>query len=139
EFVVPELVRGTLRQAFEIGRHLGQPVARGAFMMFVVAEVHPFNDGNGRLARLFLNAELSAGSCGRLIVPTSLRDDYLSCLEALTVAGNPDPFVGLLARLIRFSLSLPCESWEQSVAALEKSGALKDAPSGSWGIANAML
>jgi hypothetical protein len=139
EFVTPELVRGTLRQAFEVGRHLAQPVARGAFMMFIVAEVHPFNDGNGRLARLFLNAELTAGDCGRLIVPTSLRVDYLACLEALTIGGNPEPFVGLVSRLIRFSVELPCGSWELSVAALEKSGALKDTPSGSWGIASAML
>jgi hypothetical protein len=139
EFVAPELVRGTLRKAFELGQHLAQPVARGAFMMFVVAEVHPFNDGNGRLARLFLNAELTAGGNGRLIVPTSLRGDYLSCLEALTVGVNPVPFVGLMARLIGFSAELPCGSWEQSVAALEKSGALKDAPGGSWGLAKVML
>lgn len=139
EFVAPELVRGTLRQAFELGRHLAQPVARGVFMMFVVAEVHPFNDGNGRLARLFLNAELAAGSCGRLIVPTSLRGDYLSCLEALTVGGNPEPIIRLFSRLIVFSIGLPCGTWEQSVAALENSGALKDAPAGSWGIASAML
>lgn len=139
EFVAPESVRGTLRQAFELGRHLAQPAARGAFMMFVVAEVHPFNDGNGRLARLFLNAELTAGGHGRLIVPTSLRGDYLSCLEALTVGGNPAPFLGLVAKLVRFSAELPCGSWDQSAAALEKSGALREAPGGSWGLASAML
>jgi fido (protein-threonine AMPylation protein) len=122
-----------------LGRHLAQPAARGAFMMFVVAEVHPFNDGNGRLARLFLNAELTAGGHGRLIVPTSLRDDYLSCLEALTVGGNPAPFLGLVAKLVRFSAELPCGSWDQSAAALEKSGALREAPGGSWGLASAML
>jgi hypothetical protein len=139
EFVAPELVRGTLGQAYEVGRHLAQPIARGAFMMFVVAEVHPFNDGNGRLARLFLNAELTAGGSGRLIVPTSLRGDYLSCLEALTVAGNPEPFVTLMTRLVRFSAELQCTSWDESVRALEMSGALKDAPGGSWGIAPALL
>lgn len=139
EFVGPELVRGTLRQAFALGQHLTQPAARGAYMMFIVAEVHPFNDGNGRLARLFLNAEFTAGGCGRLIVPTSLRTDYLACLEALTVGSNPEPFVSLCFRLIRFSAELPCGSWEESVAALEKSGALKDAPSGALGLANALL
>ena len=138
EFVRPELVRGTLRQAFAVGRHLAQPIARGAYLMFVVAEVHPFNDGNGRLARLFLNAELTAGGWGRLIVPTSLRTDYLTCLEALTIGGNPEPYMGLLARLIHFSASLPCESWERSVAALEKSGAHNDAPGPSFGLASAM-
>lgn len=139
EFVPPELVRGTLRQAFAVGQHLAQPIARGAYLMFVVAEVHPFNDGNGRLARLFLNAELTAGGWGRLIVPTSLRTDYLACLEALTTGGNPEPFMRLLSRLIHFSASLPCESWEHGVAALEKSGALKDAPGPLFGLASAMI
>ena len=138
EFVAPELVRGTLRQAFEVGRHLAQSAARAAFLMFVVAEVHPFNDGNGRLARLFLNAELTAAGDGRLIVPTSLRTDYLSCLEALTVGGNSEPLVGLISRLISFSNGLPCGSWEQSVAALENSGALQDVPAGSWSLAKAL-
>ena len=30
-------------------------------MMFLVAEVHPFADGNGRVARVMMNAELIAG------------------------------------------------------------------------------
>ncbi len=139
EFVSPELVRGTLRQAFAIGQHLAHPVARGAFFMFVVAEVHPFLDGNGRLARLFLNAEMTAAGMGRLIVPTSLRTDYLTCLEALTTGGNPEPYTKLLLRLIQFSAALPCDSWESSASALEKSGALRDAPGLSFGLASAML
>ena len=139
EFVLPELVRGTLRQGFAVGRHLAQPVARGIFLMFVVAEVHPFIDGNGRLARLFLNAELTAAGAGRMIVPTSLRGDYLSCLEALTIGGNPEPLVRLVSRLTRFSAALPCGSWDESVRALEASGALNEVPAGSWGIPSALL
>lgn len=139
EFVQPELVRGTLLQAFSIGKDLGQAIARGAYQMFVVAEVHPFNDGNGRLARLFLNAALTAGGSGRLIVPTSLRTDYLACLEAMTANGNPDPYISLFFRLTRFSSDLPCANWDASVAALEKSGALKDAPAGSLNIASTLL
>jgi Fic family protein len=30
-------------------------------MMFLVCEVHPFDDANGRLARVMMNAELVAG------------------------------------------------------------------------------
>jgi hypothetical protein len=69
--------------------------------------VHPFNDGNGRLARLFLNAKLAVVSCGQLIVSTSLRVDYLVCLDAATVRGNSEPFVGLISLLIRFSVAPP--------------------------------
>lgn len=139
EFVSPELVRGTLKQGFIVGRHLPDPVARALYQMFVIAEVHPFNDGNGRLARIFLNAELTAKASGRIIVPTSLRGDYLSCLEALTTGRNPEPFLRLAARLIKFSRDLACGSWEESVAALESSGALKDPPLSSWGLAAAVV
>jgi len=34
-------------------------MARALLAMFIVSEVHPFIDGNGRLARLVMNAELS--------------------------------------------------------------------------------
>jgi hypothetical protein len=35
--------------------------------MFVVAEVHPFSDGNGRTARLAMNCMLSARALSRII------------------------------------------------------------------------
>jgi hypothetical protein len=59
-FVAPELVRGTLTEGFKIYRSLATPFQRAVFMMFLVAEVHPFADGNGRVARIMMNAELVA-------------------------------------------------------------------------------
>ena len=41
-FVAPDLVRGTLAQGFDLYRSLETPFQRAVFMMFVVAEVHPF-------------------------------------------------------------------------------------------------
>jgi Fic family protein len=46
---------------FEIGHRLIDPFQRAVYVMFVVAEVHPFLDGNGRVARIAMNAELTAG------------------------------------------------------------------------------
>ena len=57
-FVMPRLVRGTLERAFEVYRALEQPLERAILIMFAVAEVHPFDDGNGRVARIMMNAEL---------------------------------------------------------------------------------
>jgi Fic family protein len=51
-FVLPEFVPGTLREAFERVLALVDRLARALMMMFVVGEVHPFIDGNGRTARL---------------------------------------------------------------------------------------
>lgn len=95
-FVDPPLVVGTLRQGFEIMRSLSEPFQRAAMAMFVVSEVHPFDDGNGRIARVMMNAELVAGLQRRILVPTAYRDDYLLALRALSRRGNPDPLLKML-------------------------------------------
>jgi len=51
--------------------------------MFLIAEVHPFMDGNGRIARIMMNAELSAANEFRIIIPTIYRTNYLTSLRAL--------------------------------------------------------
>jgi hypothetical protein len=77
-FVVPELVRGTLEQGFKAYKSLATPFQRAVFMMFLVAEVHPFVDGNGRIARIMMNAELVAAGEQRIIIATVYRATYLS-------------------------------------------------------------
>ena len=66
-----------------------QGLARATFAMFVAAEVHPFADGNSRVARLLMNAELSAVDACRVMIPLSYRDEYLAALRALSVNDNP--------------------------------------------------
>ena len=84
EFVAPELVEGTLHRGFELMAGLEDPFARAVYMMFLVAEVHPFEDGNGRIARIMMNAELYAEGEQRIIVPTVYRNEYLAGLRAMT-------------------------------------------------------
>jgi len=50
-FVHPDLVRGTLREGLEILGSLAPGLPRAIFAMFLVAEVHPFADGNGRVCQ----------------------------------------------------------------------------------------
>jgi Fic family protein len=102
-FVLPELVPGTLREAFERIQALRDPVARALMTMFVVSEVHPFIDGNGRTARLAMNCALSAAGLSRIIVPTVYREDYLLPLKALSNSADPAPFVAAMARIQRWS------------------------------------
>jgi hypothetical protein len=83
-FVEPSLVRGTLLAGFDAGRPLLDPFARAAFAMFLVSEVHPFADGNGRVARVMMNAELVSASEVRIIVPTGFRGEYLAALKGAT-------------------------------------------------------
>ena len=53
-------------------------------MMFLVAELHLFTDGNGRLARIMMNAELVAAGEARIIIPLVFRSNYLTRLRILS-------------------------------------------------------
>jgi Fic/DOC family len=98
-FVAPELVEGTLAKGFEIYRGLTSPLHRAIFVMFLVSEVHPFSDGNGRAARIMMNAELVAAGENRIIVPTVYRNNYLMALKALSQNG----ITGALVRTMDFA------------------------------------
>jgi hypothetical protein len=98
EFVPPALVRGTLEQGMKRYLALPRGFRRAVFAMFLVSEVHPFTDGNGRVARALSNAELTAASQQRLIVPTVFRDDYLQALRAMSRQVNPRPLIRVLDR-----------------------------------------
>lgn len=95
-FVAPELVEATLVAGFRAGEAILDPFARAAYMMFLVAEVHPFGDGNGRVARLMMNSELVHAGEVRIIIPTVYRNNYLMALRGATHNRN---FQGLIATL----------------------------------------
>lgn len=83
-FVSPELVTGTLRRGFEMLAGLTTPFDRAVFVMFLISEVHPFDDGNGRVARLAMNAELSHANQHRIIVPAVYRNEYQTALRQMS-------------------------------------------------------
>jgi hypothetical protein len=119
-FVVPELVVGSLREGFERIRALPHPLAQAIMIMFVVAEVHPFSDGNGRTARLAMNCMLSARALSRIIIPTVYREDYLLPLKALSHNRIAEPLISALSRAQRwsaaFDYSLPRAQLRESLA-----------------------
>jgi hypothetical protein len=80
-FVHPDQVEDTLKEGFEIYRDVEPGMKRAIFMQFLVSECHPFNDGNGRLSRIMLNAEMTSQDLQKIIVPTVSRDNYLNALR----------------------------------------------------------
>ena len=106
EFVDCQLVKGTLSQGFKYYSALTDPFARAIFMMFMISEVHPFNDGNGRIARVMMNAEFVRADQSRIIVPTVFREDYILALRKLTRHKDPMAYINVMTKLHQFSDSL---------------------------------
>jgi hypothetical protein len=124
-FVQPELVMGTLIKGYEHIMSATTPANRAALAMFVVAEVHPFNDGNGRTARIAMNHFLTNAGLTRIIIPTNYRDDYVSSLKAMT-NGHAAPMPRMLSVAARFSRWLDMSAKDRCFAALERSNALQE-------------
>jgi hypothetical protein len=124
-FVNPELVLGTLEKGYETIMSAATPANRAALAMFVVAEVHPFTDGNGRTSRLAMNLFLSEAGLTRIIIPTVYRDDYISALKAMSSNAHPVPLVRMLARAARFSRWLDMSSKVKAFETLKNSNALE--------------
>ncbi|MDE2234645.1 MAG: Fic family protein [Gammaproteobacteria bacterium] len=122
-FVEPELVRGTLHHGFLRRESIPDPSGRAAYMMFLVSEVHPFDDGNGRIARLFMNAELSAARLARVIIPTVYREDYLSGMRAITRNSDDAAYVRMLSHAQDFSRHLDFNEYGTALKQLESANA----------------
>jgi hypothetical protein len=101
-FVANDLVVGTLRQGFGMYQALDEPFARALFIMFLVAEVHPFMDGNGRMARVMMNAELIAGGQDRILIHSVYRNEYIGSLKRLTNHQDPHSFIRVMSQAQQF-------------------------------------
>jgi Fic family protein len=94
--------------------------------MFVVSEVHPFLDGNGRIARVMMNAELVYKKQSKIIVPTVYRDDYLGALRKLTRKNDPDAYIRMMLHAYEFSATIIGEDMDAMEKRLELSNAFKE-------------
>jgi hypothetical protein len=122
-FVHPDLVEGTLIEGFRYLEPLPVGLARAVFMMFLVSEVHPFSDGNGRVARVLMNAELTAAGQQRIVIPLSYRDNYLQGLRALSRSGNPRPLVRVLDFAQRYAAAIDWSDLDTAKQMLERTNA----------------
>ncbi|MFD1827910.1 MULTISPECIES: Fic family protein [Mumia] len=126
-FVAPELVEGTLKEGFDIGARLISPFARAAYLMFVVSEVHPFADGNGRVARVMMNAELAGAGEVRIVIPTVYRLNYLSALKGATHNENYPGLIAALSFARRWTARVDFTDRARAEADLVRTNALRDA------------
>jgi len=115
EFVEPELVIGTLVKGFQVLDRLRDPLARATGMMALITECHPFDDGNGRIARLAANAELSAAGEVRVIIPTVLRNNYLAALSGFSNgAGHGEQLIAVLEFAQRWVTEVDWSTFERA-------------------------
>ncbi len=70
---------------------------------FIFVFIHPYPDGNGRIARFLMNVMMAAAGYGWTVIQVEHRDDYMAALEAASVEEDIRPFTAFIAGMMRMS------------------------------------
>jgi fido (protein-threonine AMPylation protein) len=98
--VQPEEMRNAMPVLFELLAAEPESAVRAVLGHFFFVYIHPYMDGNGRIARFLMNAMLASGGYPWTIVPVEQRDAYMEALEHASVEQNIESFARFLADLV---------------------------------------
>jgi fido (protein-threonine AMPylation protein) len=76
-------------------------VVREVLGLWLLGYVHPFPDGNGRVARFLMNVLLVDGGYPWTVIRVDDRSEYLAALEAASVQTDLRPFARFVAKQMR--------------------------------------
>ena len=83
-----------------------RPIELAAQVHYDFAWVHPFEDGNGRMARLLLNLILVRNGYQFAVIKSVDKPQYLRALREMDVSGNFEPFLIYISRCVEQTLDL---------------------------------
>lgn len=95
---------GKLVQTISSEEGKTHPVELAAFTHYEITRVHPFDDCNGRVARLLLNLMLMRAKLPPIIIKIEERRRYLEALETAD-RGDREPFYVFVAEYVKEMLT----------------------------------
>jgi fido (protein-threonine AMPylation protein) len=98
-----EAVRDAMDALFDLLGDEPEPAVRAVLGHWLFGYIHPYPDGNGRIARFLMNAMLASGGYPWTIVRMEDRDEYLSALDRASLDMDIGPFARFAARRVRSS------------------------------------
>jgi Fic family protein len=75
------------------------PVEYAAIVHIIFVNIHPFTDGNGRVARLLMNLALLQTGYNIVVIPPVVRADYIYALQE-TNKGNNTDFINFISEMV---------------------------------------
>ena len=99
--VSKEAVRECMPVFFELLAAEPHAAVRAVLGHFFFVYIHPYMDGNGRLARFIFNAMLVTGGYVWTVVPVQQRKPYMETLEQASSRRDIRPLTAFFATLVR--------------------------------------
>ncbi|MCE2431430.1 MAG: Fic family protein [Candidatus Latescibacteria bacterium] len=91
------------RRQEDEGEH---PIIIAATFHYRFTRIHPFDDGNGRMARLLMNMILIKHGYTVAVVPVEQRDQYIGMLEQADKTEDLVEFIAYVAHCCKYTLNL---------------------------------
>ena len=88
----PEAVNDSMDALLDLLDGEQKPIVRAVLGHWLFGFIHPYMDGNGRMARFLMNLMMASGGYPWTIVRTARRKEYLEALEAASADQNVAPF-----------------------------------------------
>ncbi|MGB0425201.1 MAG: Fic family protein, partial [Flavobacteriales bacterium] len=98
-------LRDAMPLLFELLKTETEASVRAVLGHFIFVYIHPYMDGNGRIARFLMNAMLVSGGYEWTVIPVEERDKYMSALESASAKQDIKPFAEFLADLVKAAMS----------------------------------
>ena len=95
-----ESVRDAMPALFDLLEGENHAGVRAVLGHWMFGYIHPFPDGNGRVARFLMNAMLASGGYPWTVIRVEDRAEYMAALEAASVDQRIEAFAGFIARAV---------------------------------------
>jgi len=92
-----EVVSDAMSTIFDLLECETESAVRAVLGHWLIGYIHPYMDGNGRIARFVMNVMLASGGYPWTIIHSDDRTRYMSCLEKASVESDIQPFVSFIA------------------------------------------
>lgn len=102
-----ESVRDAMPAFFDLISKEPNPAVRAVLGHFIFVYIHPYGDGNGRMARFLMNSMLASGGYPWTVIRVDDRASYMAALEQASVNGDIEPFADFIGALARKQMDKP--------------------------------
>jgi Fic family protein len=99
-----ESVRDAMPALFDLLEHEPEPGVRAVLGHWLFGYIHPYPDGNGRMARFVMNAMLASGGYPWTVIRVEHRNAYLAALDRASIDMEIEPFAEFIAERVRWSM-----------------------------------
>jgi hypothetical protein len=99
-----EVVPDAMEALFDLLEGEKEPSVRIVLGHWLFGYIHPYPDGNGRMARFLMNAMLASGGYPWTVIRVEDRDAYMKALESASVQMNIEPFAKFIAERVKWSM-----------------------------------